>query len=74
MTHLAVLSTASDATVLGYRVVVAADATATRALPGAGGEDGVDPAALQRAALAAMADRVADVMPGRAIMALPINR
>ena len=74
MTHLAVLSTATDATVLDYRVVVAADATATRALPGAGGEDGVDPAALQRAALAAMADRVADVMPGRAIMALPMQR
>jgi len=74
MTHLAVFSTASDATVLGYRVVVAADATATRALPGAGGEDGVDGGTLQRAALAAMADRVADVMLTRTIVALPVTR
>jgi nicotinamidase-related amidase len=74
MTHLAVLITASDAAVLGYRVIVAADATATRALPGAGGADGVDEKVLQRAALAMMADRVADVMPAREIMALPLPR
>ncbi|MEY2931139.1 MAG: hypothetical protein RL033_1888 [Pseudomonadota bacterium] len=36
MTHLAVTTTASDATVLGYQAIVAGQATATRALPGAG--------------------------------------
>lgn len=72
MTHLAVLATASDATVLGYHTVVAGDATATRALPEAGGEDTVAPGTLQRAALASIADRAADVMPVQQIMALPV--
>jgi len=74
MTHLAVLITASDASVLGYHVLVAGDATATRTLPGAAGHDGVDAAELQRVALAAVADRVADVMPGSAIRAIPVQR
>jgi nicotinamidase-related amidase len=72
MTHLAVASTASDGTVLGYHVIVAADATATRALPGTAGAPPVDAKLLKRAALAAMADRVADVMLTRDVMALPI--
>lgn len=72
MTHLAVQATAIDATVLGYRVLVASDAVATRALPGAGGLDGVDALLLQRAALASMADRVADVLPARSITSLPV--
>jgi hypothetical protein len=59
---------------LGYHVVVAGEATATRSLPGAGGEDGVDATVLQRAALDAMADRIADVLPNRAILALPVVR
>jgi nicotinamidase-related amidase len=74
MTHLAVLSTASDATVLDYHVLVAADATATRALPGAGGEKAVDSLLLQRATLAAMADRVADVLRVQELMALNVAR
>ena len=74
MTHLAVQSTASDASVLGYHVLVAADATATRSLPGAGGEAGVDAAQLQRAALDAISDRVADVILGQTIMNLPVSR
>jgi nicotinamidase-related amidase len=77
MTHLAVLTTASDAGILGYHFVVAADATATRALPGTAGQqhDGasVDAAELQRVALATMADRVADVMPGAAIRKIPVK-
>jgi len=77
MTHLAVFTTASDAMVLGYRVIVAADATATRTLPGAGGGEGddqvVEAAALKRAALAALADRAADVMLARVVMALPVS-
>ena len=73
MTHLAVSATASDATVLGYRVVIAADAVATRALPGAGGLAGVDAATLQRAALAMLADRVAEMMRTESIVRLPLE-
>ena len=73
MTHLAVLSTANDATVLDYHVLVAADATATRALPGAGGEKAVDSTTLQRAALAVLADRVADVTRVHDILALKVT-
>ncbi len=72
MTHLAVAMTAQDATVLGYHVVVASDATATRDLPGAGGSPPVEHTALQRAALAAIADRFADVMSTQQILALPL--
>lgn len=74
MTHLAVLSTASDAAVLGYHVLVAADATATRALPGAAGQGSIDATALQRAALAMLADRVADVLLVHDLVALPVTR
>ncbi len=73
MAHLAVLTTSSDAGILGYRVLVAADATATRALPGAPGHDPVGVAELQRVSLAAMADRVADVMLGAAIRKIPVK-
>jgi nicotinamidase-related amidase len=72
MTHLAVQSTAADATVLGYHSIIAADAVTTRALPGAGGYADVDAATLQRASLAILADRMADVMTNRALLALPI--
>lgn len=73
MTHLAVLMTANDGALLGYRVLVASDATATRALPGVSGA-AVDEKTLQRAALATLADRVADVLPAARIMALPVAR
>ena len=73
MTHLAVNTTASDGTILGYRVIVAAGAAATRALPGAAGYAGVDAATLHRVALAIMADRVADVMATESIVRLPIE-
>ncbi len=73
MTHLAVATTASDGMVLGYHVLVAADATATRALPGAPGGAAVDVATMQRAALATLADRVADVLPTASILALPTS-
>ncbi|HEY5955463.1 MAG TPA: cysteine hydrolase [Polyangiaceae bacterium] len=74
MTHLAVQMTASDAMVLGYRVIVASDATATRPLPGVHNASGLDADTLQRAALAFMADRVADIMPVREIGALPVTQ
>jgi len=71
MTHLAVDTTARDGTVLGYRVVIAADATATRSLPGPRGDGVIDHATLQRVALAALADRFADVLTTDEIVALP---
>jgi nicotinamidase-related amidase len=73
MTHLAVQVTASDAAALGYRTVVAADAVATRALRRADGQGTVPADLVQRVALAGMADRVADVLPNRALMALPLT-
>lgn len=73
MTHLAVQTTATDAMVLGFQTIVAGDATATRALPGVAGEAGIDANLLQRAALDAMADRVANVMLSREVMALPVE-
>ncbi len=73
MTHLAVDSTARDATVLGLRVVVASDATATRSLPAADGGEPVDHRILQRAALAAIGDRFADVLSVDEIAALPVE-
>lgn len=58
MTHLAVDTTAREAAMRGYGVTVAADACATRDLPGHGG--GVLPAeAVHAHALAAIADRFA---------------
>ncbi len=71
MTHLAVDTTVRDAAVLGYNVVVAADATATRDLPGALGQPVLDRQAVQRVALASLADRFADVLTTDAIVALP---
>jgi nicotinamidase-related amidase len=72
MTHLAVDSTARDAAVLGYRVVIAGDATATRALPGPGGSTiGAD--VVQATALAALADRFADIMATDDLVALPVD-
>lgn len=69
MTHMCVSSTARAALDLGYRAVVAADASATRDLPDPlGGVIAAD--ALHRAALAALADRFAivatvDAIPGK---------
>lgn len=74
MTHLAVLVTVIDASVLGYKVLVAADSTATRPLPGAAGEPAVDAPTLQRAALATLSDRFADVMRSSEIMNLPLAK
>lgn len=72
MSHLAVHLTAADASVLGYRAIVAGDATATRDLPDI--RDGViDHRTLQAAALAAIADRFADVMTVARIEALPLE-
>jgi nicotinamidase-related amidase len=70
MTHLAVYLTACDATVKGYRVVVAADATATRTLPSPVGDSSVDFETVQRAALASLSDRFGEVMKAQEITSL----
>jgi nicotinamidase-related amidase len=69
MTHMCVSSTVRAALDLGYRSTVVAAATATRPLPVPGG--GVIAAdALQKAALAELADRFAIIVPDAA--ALPV--
>jgi nicotinamidase-related amidase len=74
MTHLAVDSTARDGGVLGYHVIVAGDASATRDLPATDGGVAIDHEALHRTALASLADRFADVMTTPSIVALPLVR
>ncbi|ACA15045.1 isochorismatase hydrolase [Methylobacterium sp. 4-46] len=69
MTHNCVSATARAALDLGYRVTVAGDATATRALPDPLGGPPLPAEAVQRAALAALADRTAVVAPAREIVA-----
>ena len=62
MTHNCVDSTARAALHLGFEVLVAADACATRALPTADGQR-LDAAQVHTAALAGLADRHALVLP-----------
>jgi nicotinamidase-related amidase len=62
MTHMCVSSTARGAFSLGYRPAVVAGATATRALPGSGGEL-VSAATLQGASLAGISDLFGVVVP-----------
>jgi nicotinamidase-related amidase len=62
MTHMCVNSTARGAFNLGFRPTVVAAATATRDLPGGGGEV-VTAAALQVASLAALGDLFAVIVP-----------
>ncbi|MCE9573132.1 MAG: cysteine hydrolase [Deltaproteobacteria bacterium] len=73
MTHLAVDTTARDGAVLGYRMIVAGDACATRTLRATDGGPPIDAAVLQRVALASIADRFADVLDVDAIRALPVR-
>lgn len=65
MTHMCVNSTARGAFNLGYAPTVVAAATATRTLPGVGG-DPVPAALLHSASLAAIADLFAIVVPDAA--------
>ncbi len=72
MTHLAVDSTARDATTLGYRALVASDATATRELPRTNGGSPIDHALVQEVSLASLADRFADVRSSAEILDLVV--
>ena len=74
MSHLAVYVTASDAAVLGYDVIVAGDATATRDLHDPLGGAVLPARVVKQAALAAIADRAAAVLSTPAILALPWDR
>ncbi|MGK3630353.1 isochorismatase family protein [Enterobacter cloacae] len=72
MRHMCISSTARDAVPLGYNVIIPEDATATRDLDdGQGGV--VDHKALQRAALAGVADVFAEIMTTKDVMALPVT-
>ena len=63
MTHMCVSSTARAAFDLDYKTTVVAEATATRELPGVAGA--VPAATVQAAALAALGDAFAFVVPGQ---------
>jgi len=63
MTHMCVSATARAALDLGHQVTIAADATATRALPDVFGGADLSAAQVHRAALAELADRFAAVLP-----------
>ena len=72
MTHACVAGATRDAVPLGYDVIVADDACATRDLDGADGKT-VPHAVLHQASLASLADTFADVQTTDAILALPRN-
>jgi nicotinamidase-related amidase len=63
MTHMCVSATARAALDLGFAATVAADACATRALPGAAGGEDVPARDVHRTALAELADLFAIVAP-----------
>lgn len=70
----AVTATVADAQSLGYRCVVAADATAERDMMSWDLTRVVGAAAMREAALANIADKYASVLNVAAIMALPIEK
>ncbi|AMB88174.1 cysteine hydrolase [Pseudomonas agarici] len=72
MTHACVAGAARDAAPLGYHVLVASDASATRAITRANGES-VDKDSLHDAALAAVEDAFGDVMTTAKILKLPVR-
>ncbi|VVD65920.1 cysteine hydrolase [Pandoraea iniqua] len=72
MTHACVAGAARDAVPLGYTVVVASDATATRDITRADGSQ-VSSDALHRAALAEIEDTFGDVMTTDGIRRLPLR-
>ncbi|NVZ49826.1 isochorismatase family protein [Pseudomonas sp. B6002] len=72
MTHACVAGAARDAAPLGYDVVVASDATATRAITRADGRS-VTKDELQNSALAEIEDTFGSVLSTAQIIALPVN-
>lgn len=72
MTHACVAGAARDAAPLGYQVVVASDASATRAITRLNGMS-VDQDALHKAALTEIEDAFGDVMTTAQILDLPVR-
>ena len=72
MTHACVAGAARDAAPLGYSVIVAADATATRAITRANGVS-IDKDSLHKAALAEVEDTFGDVLTTAQIVKLPVR-
>lgn len=72
MTHACVAGAARDAAPLGYRVIVASDASATRDITRVNG-DMIDKDALHKAALAEVEDTFGDVMTTAQILKLPVR-
>lgn len=72
MTHACVAGAARDAAPLGYKVIVASDASATRDITRVNG-DKVDKDALHKAALAEVEDTFGDVMTTAQILKLPVR-
>lgn len=72
MTHACVAGAARDAVPLGYHVVVASDASATRDIARANGQT-VNSDTLHRAALAEIEDTFGDVMTTADITRLPLR-
>ncbi len=70
MTHNCVDATARDAMHLGFTVIVAADACASRDLPGAAGAPPLPARQVHEAVLAGLADRIADVLGAVQILSL----
>lgn len=70
MTHACVAGATRDAVPLGYNVIVAADACATRDLTGEDGKT-VPHSVLHQASLVSLSDTFADVQATDAILALP---
>lgn len=73
MTHMCVSSTARDALSLGYEVLVAGDACASRDLPAPFDRAPLSHALVHGAALAALADRFADVRPSGDLRRIPVR-
>ncbi|MFP2768872.1 cysteine hydrolase family protein [Oceanisphaera sp. KMM 10153] len=72
MTHACVAGAARDGATLGYNVVVASDASATRTVTRFNGET-VDKDTLHKAALAEIEDTFGDVMTTNQILQLPVQ-
>lgn len=72
MTHACVAGAARDAVPLGYNVVVASDASATRAITRFNGQS-VDKDALHQTALASIEDTFGDIMTTDEIVKLPVR-
>ncbi len=72
MTHACVAGAARDAAPLGYNVIVASDASATRAITRVNGSS-IDKDYLHQAALAEVEDTFGDVMTTEQIVKLPVR-